>query len=392
MMHSFYIARKYLLHHKWRTVFLIISISLLVFLPLMLQQLVVKSEAELVVRARKSPLLVGAKGSSLNLVMNSLYFDQQELEPIDLSAVDEINQSELGTAIPLYNQFQARKFPVIGTDPDYLNYRQLALSSGRSFARLGECIIGASVAEELVLAPDSSLVTSPESLFDIAGIYPLKMKVVGVLQPSYGPDDRAIFTDLKTTWIIQGLGHGHQELEEIDDPTQVIRMQDSTLMATAKLKQYNEITADNIKSFHFHGDLGQFPISSVLVFPDDDKSATILEGRFLDQDQSNQIVRPLVVVNGLLANIFKIKKVFDGMLGVVGIAALLILFLVFALSLKLRAKEIETVFKLGSKRGTIIQLLMAEIMLLLITSSVIVGILLLLSTQFSDQLLKAILF
>ena len=392
MMHSFYIARKYLLHHKWRTVFLIISISLLVFLPLMLQQLVVRSEAELVVRARKSPLLVGAKGSSLNLVMNSLYFDQQELEPIDLSAVDEINQSELGTAIPLYNQFQARKFPVIGTDPDYLNYRNLSLQEGRSFALLGECIIGASVAEDLGLGPDSSLVTSPESLFDIAGIYPLKMKVVGVLQPSYGPDDRAIFTDLKTTWIIQGLGHGHQELEEIDDPTQVIRRQDSTLMATAKLKQYNEITADNIKSFHFHGDLGQFPISSVLVFPNDDRSATILEGRFLDQDQPNQIVRPLAVVNGLLANIFKIKKVFDGMLGVVGIAALLILFLVFALSLKLRAREIETVFKLGSKRGTILQLLAAEIILLLFTSSLLVGILLILSSQFSDQLLKAILF
>ena len=392
MMHSFYIARKYLMHHKWRTVLLIVSISLLVFLPLMLQQIVVKSEAELVVRARKSPLLVGAKGSSLNLVMNSLYFDQQELESINLSAVDEINQSDLGTAIPLYNQFQARKFPVIGTDPDYLNYRQLTLSSGRSFALLGECVIGASVAEELGLEADSSLVTSPESLFDIAGIYPLKMKVVGVLQPSYGPDDRAIFTDLKTTWIIQGLGHGHQELEEIDDPSQVIRQQDSTLMATAKLKQYNEITADNIKSFHFHGDLGKFPISSVLVFPNDDKSATILEGRFLDQDQSNQIVRPLNVVNSLLANIFKIKKVFDSMLGVVGIAALLILFLVFALSLKLRAREIETVFKLGSKRGAIMQLLSAEIILLLFTSSLLVGVLLILSSQFSDQLLKAILF
>lgn len=392
MMNSFYIARKYLLHHKWRSILLIVSISLLVFLPLMLQQLVIKSEAELVVRARKSPLLVGAKGSSLNLVMNSLYFDQQELEPINLSAVDEINQTDLGTAIPLYNQFQARKFPVIGTDPDYLNYRQLSLERGRSFARLGECIIGASVAEDLGLAPDSSLVTSPESLFDIAGIYPLKMKVVGVMQPSYGPDDRAIFTDLKTAWIIQGLGHGHQELEEIDDPSQVIRRQDSTLMATAKLKQYNEITADNIKSFHFHGDLGQFPISSVLVFPNDDKSATILEGRFLDQDQPNQIIRPLTVVNSLLANIFKIKKVFDSMLGVVGIAALLILFLVFTLSLKLRSREIDTVFKLGSRRGTIVQLLVAEILLLLFISLVTVGVLLILSAQFSEGLIKLMLF
>ena len=119
MMHSFYIARKYLVHHRWRSILLIISISLLTFLPLMLQQLVERSEAELVLRARKSPMLVGAKGSSLDLVMNSIYFDSQELEAISLDAVTEINQSELAAAIPLYNRFQARNFPVIGTDPDY---------------------------------------------------------------------------------------------------------------------------------------------------------------------------------------------------------------------------------------------------------------------------------
>ena len=306
--------------------------------------------------------------------------------------MDEINQADLGIAIPLYNRFEARKFPVIGTNPDYLLYRKLSLAEGRSFAILGECIIGASVAEALNLQAGGSLITSPESLFDIAGIYPLKMKVVGVLAPSYSPDDRAVFTDLKTAWVIEGLGHGHQELEEIDDPTQVIRNQDSTLMATAKLKQYNEITPDNINSFHFHGDTGDFPISSVLVFPKDDKSSAILQGRFLKAEQSNQIVRPLMVINSLLANIFKIKKVFDGMLGVVGIAAVLILFLVFALSLKLRSKEIQTVFKLGSRRGTIIGLLGSEIILLLILSTLIVATLLLLTAQFSDHLMKILLF
>ena len=71
MMHSFYIAIKYLLHHRWRTILLVISISLLSFLPLALQQLVEKSETELVARAEESPLLVGSKGSTLDLVMSS---------------------------------------------------------------------------------------------------------------------------------------------------------------------------------------------------------------------------------------------------------------------------------------------------------------------------------
>ncbi len=36
-----------------------------------------------------------------------------------------------------------------------------------------------------------SIMSASENLFDIAGEYPLKMKIVGVLRPSGTPDDRA---------------------------------------------------------------------------------------------------------------------------------------------------------------------------------------------------------
>ena len=43
----------------------------------------------------------------------------------------------------------------------------------------------------------------PENLFDIAGVYPLKMEVVGILEATHTSDDLGIFVDLKTAWIIQ---------------------------------------------------------------------------------------------------------------------------------------------------------------------------------------------
>ena len=52
------------------------------------------------------------------------------------------------------------------------------------------------MAEALGLGPGDSLLSSPETLFDLAGVYPLKMKVVGVLARSYTPDDRAVLVDL----------------------------------------------------------------------------------------------------------------------------------------------------------------------------------------------------
>ena len=52
------------------------------------------------------------------------------------------------------------------------------------------------------------VVSSPESVFDLAGVYPLKMAVVGVLAPTHTPDDDAVFVDVKTAWVIAGLAHG----------------------------------------------------------------------------------------------------------------------------------------------------------------------------------------
>ena len=54
---------------------------------------------------------------------------------------------------------------------------------------------------------------SARSCWDLAGDYPLKMKVVGILAASNSADDGAVFVDLKTQWVIEGFGHGHQDLE-----------------------------------------------------------------------------------------------------------------------------------------------------------------------------------
>ena len=68
----------------------------------------------------------------------------------------------------------------------------------------------AEVARELELRPGDSIISSPENAFDLAGVYPLKMKVTGILEKSHTSDDLAVFVDLKTAWVIQGLGHGHE--------------------------------------------------------------------------------------------------------------------------------------------------------------------------------------
>jgi putative ABC transport system permease protein len=307
-----------------------------------------------------------------------------------MQAVDRIWDSELALPIPLHTRFNARGYPIVGTTLDYFDFRELDVESGRHLAVLGECVVGARVARELKLKPSDSLVSSPESLFDLAGVYPLKMKVVGVLEKAHTSDDLAVFVDLKTAWVIQGLGHGHQDVTLLTDPSLVLKRSESNVAATAKLYHYTEISDKNIDSFHFHGNTDSYPITAVIAVPDDEKSGTILQGRYMAKEETQQILRPDEVIDGLLQNIFRIKNVLDAVVSVVALATILAIVLVFALSLRLREREIQTIFKIGCSRLTIVKLLSAEILIIVAASSVMCGSLLMIVDRFTHDLVRVL--
>ena len=388
MIDSLYIAWKYICFNRVKTATLVACITLISFLPVALELLLNESEKQLMLRAVSTPLVVGAKGSALDLVMNSLYFVDEVPELITMEAANRVMDTELALSIPLYVRFQARGNPIVGTTLDYFDFRGSKIARGRQLALLGDCVLGARVAENLGLKPGDNLVSSPETLFDLAGVYPLKMKVVGVLEKSHTSDDLAVFVDVKTAWVIQGLGHGHQDVTRLQDPTLVLKRTEKNVAATAKLYQYTEITEKNIDSFHFHGDLSQYPLTAVLAVPRDAKSETILRGRYLAREELLQIVKPADVIDGLLQNIFRIKNVLDAVISVVALATILAIILVFALSLRLRQHEIQTIFKLGCRRATIARLLTAEVFIIVITSGVICGSMILLINQFSNDLVR----
>ena len=388
MGNSLYVAFHYIKYNRLKTLILVCCITLIAFLPLSLQVLIEESERQLMDRAVSTPLLIGAKGSSLDLAMNSLYFTRESPELIDMGAVTRIDETELALAIPLYVRFQARSMPIVGTSLDYFEHRELAVAEGRQFARVGECILGARAARDLEIGVGDTIVSSPENMFDLAGIYPLKMQVVGVLQENFSADDLAIFTDLKTTWVIQGLGHGHNDVTKIKDSTLIMKRTDENVTASVKLFHYTEITEDNIDSFHFHGSTDQYPITAILAAPFDDKSKAILQGRFLGKEELLQIFSPKVVIGELLENIFRIKHVLDAIISVVSGVTLLAIGLVFGLSLRLRQKEVETIFKIGCDRAMIFQLLGAEIFLIMLMSAILCTFLLLGTQYFSADLVR----
>ena len=384
-----YLAWRYLAYHKIKTVILVASITLIVFLPVGLNVIVGQSSEELTARAEATPLLVGAKGSPLELVLNSLYFDSDPPELTSYAEALRISESGLATPIPLYVRFRSRESPIVGTTLGYFDFRQMQFAAGRPMAVLGECVIGSKVARDLEVEVGGTVISSPESVFDLAGVYPLKMTVVGVLAPSFTADDGAIFVDVKTAWVIQGLVHGHQDLAAPEAAAGVLKREGDTIVGNASVVQYNEINADNLDSFHFHGDMSDYPVSAVVAVPKDQKSGTILMGRYEGDEEPSQIVQPTTVMNELLDTILTIQGFVVAAILLVAAATIATAALVFLLSLRLRRREIETMTKIGGSRLSVGTILVSEVAAVLVLGVFLAGVLTLVTSQFGTGIIRA---
>ena len=90
MLDSFYIAWKYIQYNRIKTAVLVACITLISFLPFALQLLLDESERQLMSRAVQTPLVVGQKGSALDLMMNTLYFGNEVPELMTMATSDRI--------------------------------------------------------------------------------------------------------------------------------------------------------------------------------------------------------------------------------------------------------------------------------------------------------------
>jgi len=384
-----YMAWRYVRFHWGKTVLLVSAISLVLFLPAGLHVVVEQGAETLTARADSTPLLIGAKGSAVDLTLSALYFRPPNLSSSEFREVQRVSRTGLAIGIPLHLRYTVRKQRIVGTTLDYADFRSLAVAEGRWFGLLGECVLGAEAARVLGVGVGEHVLSSAGSAFDVAGAFPLKMPVVGVLAPTGTADDEAVFVDIKTTWIISGLAHGHQNINTSQEgDAGVLKREEGNVVANAAVLSYTEITPQNIDSFHFHGDPGGFPVDAIIAAPIDRKSGILLRGRYEEEGTAVQMLVPSQVVGELLETMFSVRDyVILGSLGV-GAATLMTTALVFLLSIRLRQREIETIRKIGGSSQRLRGMLASEILLVVFAGVLIAGALTAGVSRFGDLLVR----
>ncbi|HWV30569.1 MAG TPA: ABC transporter permease [Dyadobacter sp.] len=155
--------------------------------------------------ARGVDLVVGAKGSPLQLILSSIYFidfptgNIGELDAHSLAAHPMVKK-----AVPLALGDNYAGFRIVGTDTGYVSLYGLELAAGRYWVRPFEIVIGADVAQAQGLKAGDRIygshgLTSEEDLHDD---HPYV--ITGVLRRRGHVADNLVLTSLESVWEMHG--------------------------------------------------------------------------------------------------------------------------------------------------------------------------------------------
>jgi len=363
--------------HKAKTAILVVCIGLTIYLPLTSHWLVGEFDERMAARAGAqdaTPLVIGIRGSRFDLVLHALNFRPlPKGSEFAAAELEKLRHDGLAIPIPLfihdYKQKKDRAFPIIGTTPDYLDFRRLQFTEGRQMTLLGDCVLGADAAQALNVKLGDSVTPNPGSLADLMSL-PLKMHVTGVLAKTHTADDQGIFTDLKTAWIIAGHGHGH---DNEANPEDAITSEGNTKIFNASLMTEEKVSENKLTNFHLHGSPDRLPLTAIIALPYSEADSVILQGqdRFLQQESALQAMVPAAVVGEMLEVVLQAKQFIDANQVVVGACTVLFLTLVILLSLRLRREEMDTMFQLGCSHSTMFWLQTSELVIIAAASTML---------------------
>ena len=159
-------------------------------------------EERMHVDARGIDLVVGAKGSALQIILSSVYQLDVPTGSVPWTQAQQIaSRPEVKVWMPLVIQDNYAGFRVIGTNHEYVRHHGGRIRDGQLWSGPLQAVIGAEVAERTGMRVDWSLTVNHGAGHQTALAHADNpFKVVGVLWPTGTVLDHLILTDVASIW------------------------------------------------------------------------------------------------------------------------------------------------------------------------------------------------
>jgi putative ABC transport system permease protein len=268
-------------------------------------------------------LVVGAKGSPLQLILSGVLHLDVPTGNVPLQAVQALEQNPLvASVIPISLGDSFRGFRIVGTSHAYPAHYQASLAQGSLWQAPMQAVLGASAARALGLQVGGSFVGSHGLGAGGHTHGDLPYTVTGILAPTGSVLDRLILTDTASVWKV------HESATALDADDQKILEQEREL--TLALLRYRS------------------PLAAVSL------------PRFINSTTEMQAAAPALEISRLLRMLGIGTEVLQALAGVLLLTAALSVFLALWSAVRERRADLALLRMLGAPPRRVAALLLTE--------------------------------
>lgn len=292
-------------------------------------------ENQIVKNAKGIDLVVGAKGSPLQLILSGIYHIDYPTGNIDYNEAIDLSKNPLiKQAIPLALGDNFNGFRIVGTTASYPDIYAAQLRAGDMWKEDFEVTIGSAVASKTGLKVGD----------EFAGVHGLSVhsddihedmpyRVVGTLKETGTVIDQLILTNIESVWRIHdGHDHHHNGVEESHE------------------HDHNADNVEHAKEEHKHEDLEHHrEITSLLIQYRNSMGAISLP-RLINQSTNMQAASPVQEINRLYSLLGVGIQALTYISGFIILISALSIFISLFNSLKERRYELALIRVMGGSR------------------------------------------
>ena len=329
-------------------------------------------------------IVIGAKGSPLQLVLSTVYHIDIPTGNISYNKAKKyLNSPQIEYSIPLALGDNWNGYRIVGTNYDYIKHYKGKLIDGREWNKNFEIVAGSSVKIEI-----NDEIKGAHGLIDTGLVHSdEKYKVVGVLKPTGTVIDRLLFTSLNSVLEIHNLHqldekdhHKHHNEESIKDHNEESIKDHHERHKEESIKKDNHYIDDHSKNDQKHKHAQKkttdvFDEQNITAFliKTNNPIANINLPRLINKESSIQAANPAFEITRLSSMLGIGSKGFKFLSIILIIIAALSVFSGLAGNLENRLKDLAVLRAIGYTKQRIFKIITLEGGIITLTG-IIVGI------------------
>ena len=161
-------------------------------------------------------MVVGAKGSPLQLILSSVYHIDSPTGNISLEEAEKISKNRMvESSIKLLYGDNFKVYRIVGAEKKFIELYSGKIKKGKNLSKPFEVLVGSKVYNKLKIDIGDDLISSHGLRETGESHDDQSFKVVGLLEPSNSVIDQLIITLPQSVWDVHG-NHDHEEEHEHD--------------------------------------------------------------------------------------------------------------------------------------------------------------------------------